>query len=270
MDHRLCGNSRQVNRNLERDPKWTPGYRRRQLSFPDIGIVYTRLPILPAVQHRRCGAGYGCNAHDLQQGALAGRGVRGEVQSETPFDLDGKKIGAAGPNLELFRGSGITPVNTNAGEAYNALKSGIYDGIVLFPGFFQSIKLGEVAPHFTMVNIGSPSALSININLDTWNSLPGEVQRIFEDVGREAEYLGAVAANAADDAGAEKLMAEGVMIHEFPFEEKATWAANLSALPNEKAQEANTRGEPGSEVFGTYIQMLKLTGYEWPNEYHIE
>lgn len=227
-------------------------------------MTYNKVPWLSNVFEEKY------NQKLLSIGSNGNYGVGTTFPFRKYADLKGRKVGAAGPNLELFRGSGMTPVNSSANEAYNALKSGIYNAVVLFPGFFQSIKLGEVAPHYTLTNIGSPSALSININLDTWKKLPADVQQIFTDVGREAEYIGAVAANKADQVGLEKLKKEGVKIYDFPFAEKEMWAKNLSDLPNEKAQESNKRGEPGTEVYSTYIKMLKKTGYVWPNEYKID
>jgi TRAP-type C4-dicarboxylate transport system substrate-binding protein len=227
-------------------------------------VTYNRVPWLENVFEEKF------NQKLLGLGANGNYGVGTTFPFEKYADLDGSRISAAGPNLELFRNGNVTPVNSPAPEAYNAIKSGVYEGAVLFAGMFQSLKLGEVAPHFTKVDIGSPSALSININLKTWNKLPPDVQKIFADVGREYEYVSAVAANAADAKGLMLMKEEGVKVHEFPFEEKAAWAENLADLPNEKAKEGDARGEPASEVVRTYIQSLKELGYVWPQEYEIK
>lgn len=210
------------------------------------------------------------NQKFLALGANGNYGMGGTIPFETFADLAGKKIGAAGPNLKWFQGVDVTTVTTNLGEAYNALQSGIYDAVVIFPGPYQAFKLGEVGQNFTVVNFGSPSALSINMNLDTWNGLPPEVQTIFMEVGAEYETKAAEASNADDEEGLAKLKEEGVAIVEFPFEEQAKWAESLADYPNAQAQEANSLGAPGTEIFRTYVQNLKDMGYEWPHEYKFE
>ncbi|WP_208990702.1 C4-dicarboxylate TRAP transporter substrate-binding protein [Pseudovibrio sp. Tun.PSC04-5.I4] len=111
----------------------------------------------------------------LAIGANGNYGIGTTFPFEKFEDLKGKKVGAGGPNLLWFEGTGVAPVTTNLGEAYNALKSGIYDGLVIFPGPYYGFKLQEVGKNFTVANFGSPSALSINVNLDKWNTLPKDV-----------------------------------------------------------------------------------------------
>ena len=185
-------------------------------------------------------------------------------------DLKGKKVGAGGPNLLWFEGTGVTPVTTNLGEAYNALKTGIYDGLVIFPGPYYGFKLQEVGDNFTLANFGSPSALSININLKSWNKLPKEVQDIFEEVGAEYEVVSSEMANEADAKGLEKLKEAGTNIIELPVAEQSKWAKGLAEYPNRQAQEATKRGAPGTEIFSTYVKNLKELGYQWPHEYEIK
>lgn len=210
------------------------------------------------------------NQKFLALGANGNYGVGGTIPFEKFSDLEGKKIGAAGPNLKWFQGTDVTTVTTNLGEAYNALQSGIYDGVVIFPGPYQAFKLGEVGDNFTVVNFGSPSALSINMNLDKWNATPPEIQEIFLEVGREYEERASVLSNEDDADGLAKLEAEGATIVYFPVEEQAKWAESLADYPNAQAEEATARGAPGKEIFEAYVRNLKSLGYEWPYEYQFK
>ncbi|MDD9746853.1 MULTISPECIES: C4-dicarboxylate TRAP transporter substrate-binding protein [Marinovum] len=210
------------------------------------------------------------NQKFLALGANGNYGVGGTVPFENFEDLKGKKIGAAGPNLKWFDGIDVTTVTTNLGEAYNALKSGIYDGVVIFPGPYQAFKLGEVGKEFTVTNFGSPSALSINMNLEKWNATPKEIQDIFLEVGLEYEERASILSNEDDAEGLAKLKADGATIVEFPVAEQAKWAASLADYPNAMAEEATSRGAPGKEIFETYVRNLKELGYDWPYEYQFK
>lgn len=203
-------------------------------------------------------------------------GANGNYSIGTTFpfqkveELRGKKIGAGGPNQLWFEGTGSTPVTTTLGDAYNALSSGIYDGLVIFPGPYFGFNLHEVGKNFTMTNFGSPSALSINMNLDKWNSLPPEIQTIFKEESAKYEVYNSELANKADADGLESLKNAGTNIIYLPIAEQAKWSKGLADYPNRQAQMANEKGAPGSEIYSTYIQELKKLGYNWPYEYKIQ
>lgn len=185
-------------------------------------------------------------------------------------DLKGKKIGAAGPNLNWFRGTGIVGVQTNLNEAYNSIQSGVYLGLVIFPGPYFGFKLHEVGKFYLNAGLGAPAAIALTVNLDTWNKLPKPVQEVLLKVGREYDVVNAQMQQKADQEGLEKLRAAGVQVVDLSAAERAKWAQVIAALPNDMAKDANKRGEPGTQVFRTYIATLKKLGYSFPAEYKID
>lgn len=64
-------------------------------------------------------------------------------------ELKGVKVGAADPNLPWLDYAGASKVQTNLNEVYNALQSGVYDGVVIFPAPYYGFKFGEVAKYYT-------------------------------------------------------------------------------------------------------------------------
>ena len=204
-----------------------------------------------------------------------GVGQNGDYGIGTAFefkkfdDLKGKKIGAAGPNLRLFTGLDVAGVQTNLNEAYNALQSRVYDGVVIFPGPYFGFKLHEVGKYYLNAHIGTPAAIALTVNLDFWKKLPPDMQAILTEVGKEYDIENSKLQGQADTEALDKLRAAGTTVSELPFEEQKKWATALAAIPNEMAQEANKRGDPGTKVFRTYIETVKAMGYKWPFEYKI-
>ncbi|TNB49880.1 TRAP transporter substrate-binding protein [Martelella lutilitoris] len=72
----------------------------------------------------------------------------------TPDDLKGLKIRAAGStSAAVLEALGATPVQMPAGEIYNALQTGLIDGVVTGASAVTDFKLSEVADSYT---IGAP------------------------------------------------------------------------------------------------------------------
>ena len=197
-----------------------------------------------------------------------GIGARFEIKKFE--DLKGNKIGAAGPNLNWFRNTGVVGVQSNLNEGYNAMQTGVYQGFVIFPGPYFGFKLHEVGKYYLDAGLGAPAAIALTINLDTWKKLPKPVQDVMVAVGREYDVVNAQMQQKADIEGLQKLKDNGVIVTKLAPSEKAKWAVSIADLPNDMAKDANKRGEPGSQVFKAYISNLKKAGFTFPADYKID
>ena len=86
-------------------------------------------------------------------------------------DLDGKKIGAPGPAVNWLKGTGAVGVSGNLTTYYNEIKTGVYDGVIVFASAALPGKLHEVAPYITKVGFGAQYAGGIAANKDWYDSL---------------------------------------------------------------------------------------------------
>lgn len=90
----------------------------------------------------------------------------------TPADLAGLKIRVAGDNMaQVITAWGGVPVNMSPTEAYQALSTGVVDGIYIGPSAFSSYKLYEVAKHATINIPGSVYSFLIAMNKDSYAAL---------------------------------------------------------------------------------------------------
>lgn len=185
-------------------------------------------------------------------------------------DLRGRTITAAGPNLPWITVAGVNPVQGNLNEWYTGLETGVFDGAVMFPEAAAGFKLYEPAPYYTEIGFGASPQGAITVNLDTFNSLPADVQQIVIELGQEFEANIAGWVKEESAAAYEEMIAAGTTIKTLSAEQRADWANRLPELPNEKAQEANALGLPGSEAFRVYIRAQEDLGYVFPRDWIIE
>jgi C4-dicarboxylate-binding protein DctP len=185
-------------------------------------------------------------------------------------ELKGVKVGAAGPNLPWLDYAGASKVQTNLNEVYNALQSGVYDGIVIFPAPYFGFKFGEVAKYYTTMGWGSVVAYPMTVNNDTWAKLPDDVKKIIME---EVE----VYETAVEDEGVvkfksalENLRNQGVTVRDLGSEERGKMALAIEPWVNEKAQEYEDLGFPGKATFKRLIELSKANGATPVHDYVIK
>ncbi|MEP4380821.1 MAG: TRAP transporter substrate-binding protein DctP [Alphaproteobacteria bacterium] len=175
-------------------------------------------------------------------------------------ELKGVKIGGAGPNLPWLDYAGTAKVQTNLSEAYNALQSGVYNGIVLFPGTYAAAKLGEVGRNFTTVGWGSVLASPVSVNKTTWARLPDNVKTIIKE--EMAVYEQAVIDESVTkfSNALANLSAQGVTVRDLDAGERGKMARAIEPWVNIKAGEFEAKGVPGKAVFRRLIELSQEKG----------
>lgn len=189
---------------------------------------------------------------------------------ETVEDLQGVKIGGAGPNLPWLEFAGAVPVQSTLPDGYMSLQTGVYDGWLMFPSAYLGFKFYEPSPYYTLIGFGAMGVNALTANERTMSRLPEDVANIIREVGREYEARAGESLNERQASGLEGLREVGAVITELGEEARAGWAASLSEFPGQQAAEADSRGMPGTEVMKAYLAAVDATGYEWPYEYTIE
>jgi len=189
---------------------------------------------------------------------------------ETVADLQGVKIGGAGPNLPWLEYAGAIPVQSTLPEGYLSLQTGVYDGWLMFPSAYLGFKFYEPSPHYTLIGFGAMGVNALTMNQRSLERLPEDVQQIILEVGAAYEAQAGESLNAAQQRGLDGLVEAGAMITEITPEVRAEWAASLAAFPGEMAADANGRGMPGTDVMKAYLQAATDLGFDWPLDYVIE
>ena len=146
-------------------------------------------------------------------------------------DWKGKKLRTlAGPQTDAIKALGAVPVMVPYSDLYVAVERGTVDGINLTYTVIISGGFGEVLKYFTLVPI-SWGFTFVAMNLDTWNSLPKDIQDAITSIsGKKGSEL--IGANVYDVTKApalaelKRLEKEGGYKHELiypPEKEIARW-----------------------------------------------
>ncbi len=175
-------------------------------------------------------------------------------------DLKGRKIAAPGPAINWLSGTGAVGVSGNLTTYYNEIKTGVYDGVLVFASAALPGKLYEVAPYITKFGLGAQYSGSIAANKDWWDELPSDVQNAMfaaADAYREAYH--ADLSKAVETAF--KTMAEkGATITEATPEMRAQWANGMDNAAKTWAEALDAKGQPGTEILKLYMEEMRAAG----------
>jgi len=173
-------------------------------------------------------------------------------------DLKGRKIRATGLASKIVTAFGAAPIGTAMGETYDALRTGVAEGAMAPAEALQGWKWGEVVS-YTIQNFGSAytTAMFVVMNKAKWNSLPKDVQKVFEDVSAEYTKKQAQLWDAIDKEGYDFLKSKGQKVVQLSAQEDARWAKAVLPLLDEYAKGANAKGLPGDEIIKFCLDFIK-------------
>lgn len=175
-------------------------------------------------------------------------------------DLDGRKIGAPGPAVNWLKGTGAVGVSGNLTTYYNEIKTGVYDGVIVFASAALPGKLHEVAPYITKVGFGAQYAGGLAANKDWYDGLSPDVQKALKD----AAIKDRIAYHADLDASVTKFLtimqSQGATINEVDQAFRNEWAAGMENVAQLWAERLDSAGMDGTGVLKTYMDTMRAAG----------
>ncbi|CAK7261892.1 MULTISPECIES: C4-dicarboxylate TRAP transporter substrate-binding protein [unclassified Shinella] len=185
-------------------------------------------------------------------------------------DLKGRKIATAGAAVSWLDGTSAVGVSGQSPLYYNDIKTGVYEGVILFATAALPAKLHEVAPYITRVGFGAQYAGTIGANAEWFQSQPTEVQEALREGAKVAGEWYLRSLEQGTDAALAKMAAEGATITVAPEDMRKAWAAGMKNIAKEWAKKADSSGLPGSEVLTLYMERMRSAGVkplrDWDKE----
>jgi TRAP-type C4-dicarboxylate transport system substrate-binding protein len=144
--------------------------------------------------------------------------------ANTVADLKGMKVRTYGMYLpQAMKAVGAVGVTIHPAETYESLKRGVIDATIfdISGGYFM--KSYEVAKHVIPWDIQSICGYSHMMNLDVWESLPKDVQRIILEVEAENRSIELEYKEKLDKEAVGKLKEAGAVLHKVSNAERQKW-----------------------------------------------
>ncbi|WP_421726500.1 TRAP transporter substrate-binding protein [Bauldia sp.] len=168
------------------------------------------------------------NAHGMH---LVGWWAAGQesMSSSTPLagpdDLkDWKFRSPPGLETEIFAELGASPIVMDFTEIFTALETGIIDGADA-SSLANNVGLGlyDIVKHATFPGFHSMPMDHVTFNLEVWNGLPEDIQRIIEVAAQKLALQTTLAFDVANREAAAELVAEGVTLYDWSSEDRAAF-----------------------------------------------
>lgn len=142
----------------------------------------------------------------------------------TVEDVRGMAIRTYGQAAEAFQLLGANPTAIGATETYGAIQRGVISGYTGLPfDIIPLFKLEEVAKYFVDIGAGQYAACPAVFNLDSWNKLPSDIQKVFKEVSLEYPKKFMYFQERLDRVALDTLVKAGVIISQLSPKEMRRW-----------------------------------------------
>jgi len=172
-------------------------------------------------------------------------------------DLNGTKVRVSGlvptKTIGLIGG---TPVFLAWPDVYEALQRGTVEGAVAGASPMIAFRIYEVGKYGTVLNFNCPMNFLV-MNLDTWNKLPQEIQKIPELSGPYVSELGGSAYHKETVRGFEDLSRHGVNIYTLPPAEMERWKKAAVPIYDWWVKNLEAKGLPGKKLLDDAQRLSK-------------
>ncbi|MEQ6249995.1 C4-dicarboxylate TRAP transporter substrate-binding protein [Sulfitobacter sp. HNIBRBA3233] len=179
---------------------------------------------------------------------------------ENISDLEGRKIGAPGPAVNWLKGTGAVGVSGNLTTYYNEIKTGVYDGVIVFASAALPGKLHEVAPYITRVGFGAQYAGGLAANLDWYEGLDPVVQQALIDGAKASRIAYHQDLDASVSKFLEMMESQGATITEVSADFRKEWADGMDNVALAFVETLNSAGLDGTAVLTSYMDTMRAAG----------
>ena len=182
----------------------------------------------------------------------------GIIHSQKPIysldDIKGIKVRTHGFGIKIIQALGGIPVGMPQAEAYSALQKKLVDATLSPLEVLKGWKQAEVIKYTVESScIGYTSGMFVTMNKEKWESLPENVQKVFDEVSAEWIPKHGKAWDTADKSGLYYSLSLRNKINPLNAKERTRWVQALKPEIDTFAEEAEEKGIPGKE----YVKALQ-------------
>ena len=146
-------------------------------------------------------------------------------------DVKGMKIRATGTSARVVEALGGVPVALPIGGTYEALQKNIAEGNFAAMEALKGFKLAEVVKYVTKLSsVGYTTTFFVVMNKEKWNALPGDIQKVFEQVSEEWVAVHGKIWDDTDEEGISFAKSKGNEIIEQSEAESEKWTQAVASV----------------------------------------
>ena len=173
----------------------------------------------------------------------------------TIVDLKGHELRATGVGSKALELLGGTPVAMPMPEVYEALAKGIVEGVYTGFDILKGYNHAELIDYVTEAP-APPASFYGAMNLDTWNALPKDVQKVIDELGEEHSiWCAEVFHRTALEGYKYAIEVEGAEAIIMSEAEKARMMELFKPLVGDYLANTASLGLPGQEVLDEMYRL---------------
>lgn len=170
-------------------------------------------------------------------------------------DLKGMEIRAAGTGVKVFELLGASPIGMPQSDVPDALHKKVIKGMASSLEVMKDFNYAEYCRYITMTNL-QVVTFGVVMNLDRWNSLTPEVQKVLDDLRREqTEWTGRYVDAHVDEAVKWSKEKYKVEVIEFDAAGKAEMKKRLEPLVNGYIERVGAK-VPAKEIIADVMTLM--------------
>ncbi len=163
-------------------------------------------------------------------------------------DLKGLQLRASGGVAQVLKALGATAVGMPQSQTPEALQKGVVKGAASSLETLKDFKYAEMCKYVTMLN-GPVYPFAVVMNMNSWNKLPKDVQKVMEELGpQQAVWTGVYMDNHVNDSIAWSKKNHNIEITVLSSGEKAKWDKLLEPITGKWIEGAKAKGLPAEAI----------------------
>jgi TRAP-type C4-dicarboxylate transport system substrate-binding protein len=170
-------------------------------------------------------------------------------------DFKGMIIKATGMYVDAAKALGADSFYVSMGETYTALQKGTIDACFAPYDTLKSFNFFEVAKYVTVLNLQSAVRPSRGMNWDSYNKLPADIQKIFDDSVAYWSTEDNKARERVNQEGVEIAKKNGVEFIELSAGDLTKLYKAMDTVCRTEAGKLDAEGLPGTKI---YEEVRKL------------
>jgi len=184
------------------------------------------------------------------------------IMSKVPVrnldDIKGLDLRAPGSAGVVLKNLGGNPVGMPMPQTPEALQKGTVKGLISSLEVMKDFKFAELCRYVTKIDVGV-IPFAVVMNMDKWNSLPKDVQKVMEELGpQQAVWTGVYMDNHVKDSMAWSKKTHNIEVIELSKAEKAKWDKLLDPITGKWITDAKAKGFPAKAVVDDIVGFTKM------------